>query len=227
MMSRLHWERTEKRLWCRGHAQCVAASLLTLLLVVGCGGGEHETPARHHSVLDRLNEADQPNDNAGLSSERWIEGVDYAPVQGMALGDVDTFYVENRTGKIERFPCSECHTLPLAEMKSSDTAFKRAHWELSLHHAPSDVMSCATCHDRDALDSLTLLGGNRVSFNQSYRLCAGCHSSQAQDWIGGAHGKRIGGWAAPRIINSCVSCHNPHDPSWKPRFPARASRITE
>lgn len=207
------------------YLQLCAAFLFGLLPLIGCGGGDHDPPVRHHSVLDRVNEANRPNDNAGLSSVPRLEGIDYAPVQGMALGDVDTFHVENRRGRIERFPCSQCHTLPLAAMKSPDTAAKRAHWELALHHAPTDIMSCATCHAGDAMDSLSLPEGKRVSLDQSYRLCAGCHSSQAKDWIGGAHGKRLGGWAAPRVVFSCTSCHNPHDPSWKPRFPARASRI--
>lgn len=211
----------------RLNPSCILFLSVLMTALTGCGDGQHETPIRHHSVLERLSEENDPNDNAGLRSDRWLEGVRASRVRGMDLGEADTFLVENRTHVIERFPCGECHTVPLASMKSPDTTKKRAHWELELHHASGDVMSCMTCHTPDRMDSLSLLQGGRVSFDESYRLCAGCHSSQAKDWIGGAHGKRVGGWAPPRVIANCASCHNPHDPSWKPRFPARSSRVAE
>ncbi|MGE3802702.1 MAG: hypothetical protein AB7H80_16935, partial [Candidatus Kapaibacterium sp.] len=86
-------------------------------LAIGCGGGEHRGPEDQHSVMDQLAAESEPNNSTGLSSERWLEGVAYEKVQGMSLGDVDTFFVEDRTQHIERFNCSECHTEPLSAMK--------------------------------------------------------------------------------------------------------------
>jgi cytochrome c553 len=63
-----------------------------------------------------------------------------------------------------------------------------------------------------------------VSFDHSYQVCAQCHSRQASDWASGAHGKRAGGWAPPRVIYACAQCHNPHSPRWDTRWPAVAGR---
>ena len=200
------------------------AILPAIFLLIGCGGGEHEGPKGHHSVLEQLEEAVEPNNNAGLTSDRWIEGVRYDRVTGMELGDVDTFFVARRTDSIERFNCGECHTVPLSRMQSPDPGLARAHWEMDLHHAPAEIMNCQTCHDPEQTDSLRLISGERIAFDESYRLCAQCHATQAADWVGGAHGKRLGGWAPPRVAAPCTSCHNPHDPGFPIRFPARASR---
>ena len=207
-----------------------ALLLLSIMLYpsfFGCSGGEHDAPGKHSSVMERINQAVQPNNNAGLTSDRWLEGVEYESVKGMTLHGVDTFFVEKRTDKIGRFNCSECHTVPLAGMKLPEPGLVRAHWEIELHHASEQIMTCQTCHASNAMDSVQLLGGENISFNESYRLCAGCHSTQAADWVGGAHGKRRGSWALPRVVASCTSCHNPHDPGFKSRFPARASKVIE
>ncbi|MCB0713749.1 MAG: cytochrome C [Ignavibacteriae bacterium] len=202
-----------------------ALAIFSTIFAIGCGGGEHRGPGDQHSVMDQIAVESKPNNNAGLSSERWLEGVVYERVEGMNLDNLDTFFVEHRTEKIERFNCSECHSEPLSAMKSPDTGKVRAHWEVELHHASADVMNCQTCHSADAMDSVQLIGGHRLSLNQSYRLCAQCHSTQAADWVGGAHGKRRGGWAPPRVVANCASCHNPHDPGFPTRFPAQVSRV--
>lgn len=71
------------------------------------------------------------------------------------------------------------------------------------------------------MDELVTLTGNQLDFNNSYKLCSQCHSPQFEDWKGGAHGKKVAGWAPPRASMTCVNCHNPHDPGFKTKWPAR------
>ena len=75
------------------------------------------------------------------------------------------------------------------------------------------------------MESLRTLNGQAVAFDHAYQVCAQCHSSQAKDWAGGAHGKRLGGWAPPRVVASCTACHDPHRPALDKRWPSRASRL--
>jgi hypothetical protein len=125
-------------------------------------------------------------------------------------------YVTDRSRSIEKFPCSKCHNgNPLVVSKT-----KRAHWNIELFHAPIEVMACDTCHLQKNPGELHSLRGKPIAIEHSYQLCAQCHSKQFQDWLGGAHGKRVGGWAPPRVISSCTECHNPHDPKLKKRWPA-------
>ena len=51
--------------------------------------------------------------------------------------------------------------------------------------------------------------------------CKECHQQEFKDWKGGAHGKQLGGWAPPRVSNTCVNCHNPHNPYFEKRWPVR------
>ncbi len=205
----------------------VFAAMFIAMAVSGCGGGEHQGPKGHHSLLDRLNTEPDTIANSGPASTPWLHGVSYAPVEGVTLNEIEPFFVEDRTGTIGKFPCSECHTVPLSTLKSPDVERPRAHWDVSLNHAASSVMQCSTCHATESMDSLHLLEGERISLNHSYQLCAQCHATQAADWTGGAHGKRRGGWGQPRVVASCTACHNPHSPQWDVRFPARASRVVE
>lgn len=194
-------------------------------MLQSCSDGEHDAPEEHHSVLELIRGMNEPNNNGGVDAHRWLEGVDFSEVEGVDLDGVDTFFVASRTSEIVRYPCSECHTVPLATMSSPDTNLKRAHWEVELDHAVEGVMDCQTCHAPNNTDSLVTLGGHAVSFDAAYRICGQCHSSQLKEWVWGAHGKRVGGWAPPRVSNNCTSCHNPHDPGFDSRFPARASRV--
>ncbi len=194
-------------------------------LLTGCGGGEHDGPGNHHSILEEINEHTGPNANGGISSEPWLEGVSWSRVRGIDLKGTDTFFVADRTTEITRYPCSECHNQPVASFTSSDTSKVRAHWEVEIKHASAEVMSCATCHGDDDMEELHTLHGEKVSLDESYQVCAQCHSTQANEWVVGAHGKRVGGWAPPRVVSNCTSCHNPHDPGFPSRFPARAARV--
>ncbi len=130
------------------------------------------------------------------------------------------FYINSRVDKITSYACTECHTKDLSQMQSHN-AVKKAHWDIKLSHANEDVMNCATCHNTSNLDELKNNTAKTISFNQSYQLCAQCHSKQVDDWKGGAHGKNLSGWQSKRVSKLCVECHNPHDPSFKSKWPER------
>ncbi|MCV9385961.1 hypothetical protein [Reichenbachiella ulvae] len=131
-------------------------------------------------------------------------------------------FVLTRTEHMTSFPCSSCHTSVPKKLDNKDAD---AHWNIKLNHATDLVMDCRTCHNLDEPDQLTSLGKRPIEFNHSYQQCAQCHSSQAKEWLGGAHGKRVGGWVKPRTINNCVSCHNPHNPKIQSRWPARLNTV--
>lgn len=136
------------------------------------------------------------------------------------------FHIPKRSSEINSFPCSNCHTQSLSELqKNTSSESQKAHWDIKLKHAGQDVMDCNTCHNTNNLDQLVTLTGQALDIDHSYQQCGQCHSQQKKDWIGGAHGKRIGGWAPPRVVNTCVNCHNPHDPAFKTRWPARLNTV--
>jgi hypothetical protein len=192
------------------------AALTLLALLAGCREDKEAASVLH--IADR---AQASNPNAGLSVERFLEG---APrVEASGYPDRAIFFVAARTAAIRKYPCSQCHTVPLTGMRG-DTAAKRAHWDVSLEHAPATVMTCTTCHAASDLDTLASLGGTPVPFDRSDRVCAQCHAGQASDWAGGAHGKRLGGWAPPRVVLGCPACHDPHRPAWETRWPAVVRR---
>jgi hypothetical protein len=192
--------------------------LITIALLAGCGkhsgGDEHSA-----SLLKTIEAAEQPNANAGLSSEP-----SEAPLVTIeSLMERPEFQVRSREAAITKFPCQKCHRESLERVATP----RKAHWDVELRHASESVMACSTCHLGSDLNSLRTLAGTPVSFDRSDRLCAQCHSRQATDWAGGAHGKRVGGWAPPRVVQTCVECHNPHAPAWDKRWPAHAGRAPQ
>ena len=114
------------------------------------------------------------------------------------------------------FPCSECHK----EMKPNPTRreMKDEHTNIVLNHAQGQRW-CLDCHDIVNRDKLRLASGERVGFDESYRLCGQCHGDKYRDWKAGVHGKRTGMWNGEKQYLLCVHCHNPHDPRYKPIAP--------
>lgn len=196
----------------------ICSSLFCCFLFVACGEGD--SALHHESLIEKLNESNAPNKNGNLSSETHLETENRISIEGIEAGkDV---YVENRTGNITQYPCSECHDRPIAQMQAGkQPGLSKAHWQIKIAHAPSATMNCFTCHNDVRINELQSLTGAKITFDHSYQLCAQCHSRQKMDWIGGAHGKRVGGWAPPRVIQSCVQCHDPHQPALEKRWPTR------
>jgi len=144
----------------------------------------------------------------------------HVPYQGGA------FRVETRKDKIERFRCSHFHNYqPATIAKAAETA----HGDIILDHGDKDKqLACFTCHNKENRDVLITEKGTAVDMDHSYELCAQCHFRQKMDWTGGAHGKRVGGWAGERVVKNCTACHNPHAPRFEKRWPTTYSRpLTE
>jgi hypothetical protein len=194
-------------------------AVLLAVAVLGAACGEDTASQK---VLHVAEQAQARSPNAGLSSEPFLADAARAPVEGVP--DRPPFFVLARTPALQKYPCSACHSVPLERMRAPAGSPRRAHWGLTLQHAPAAVMTCVTCHAPDAPDSLRSLQGTRVSFDHSYQVCAQCHPRQADDWAGGAHGKRAGGWAPPRVVQACPQCHDPHQPRWDTRWPAVAGK---
>jgi hypothetical protein len=189
------------------------SALLLLAGAIGCGRHEEK-----HGLMERIRSASVRPDSAaltpGVDVRRFYDQLETVSFREGEGGD--TFHVLDRRPSIRRFPCSECHAT-----QGSPAGDRRAHFGIVLDHAPAAVMNCATCHGSAmAADSLALMGGGRMAFELSHRLCAQCHFEQARDFLGGAHGKRVHGWQGRRVLQSCVSCHDPHAPALPKRFPS-------
>ena len=182
-----------------------------------CSG--HAEEGHHKSLTDLVKEHTEEPAHS-ISSEKHLDGIKkiLADVQ-----EADSFYLPERAVHLTSFPCSNCHTAGLPELKAgAKTGEKKAHWNIELKHAPMEAMNCATCHNTNGdMDKLVSLTGKQIHIDEAFKQCAQCHSTQFKDWKGGSHGKRLGSWAQPRVINNCTSCHNPHSPAFESRWPAR------
>ncbi len=192
-----------------------------LALVGACGRPSTQDP--QPGVLALVESGTVPGAGGGATSDVGLAGRPVVTAEGPD-GPLP-FSVLARRPRMQRTPCASCHTVPLASMKWSGADGRaRAHWAVTLMHARQDVMGCATCHEPQKLDQLRTLNGRAVAFDHAYQVCAQCHATQGADWVGGAHGKRAGGWAPPRVVYNCTECHNPHQPSIPTRWPAHVGR---
>lgn len=183
--------------------------LLVAILFFSC---KHE--GEYHSITDKI-EANQKPYHGDSTSEELLAGTELIKI---TEGE-HTFLIPERKGQIKSYACIECHSKPLNQMKGTDG--QKAHWDIKIQHAAIETMNCATCHNPENMNNLNSLTGQDIDFNLSYKLCAQCHNSQFEDWKGGAHGKKVAGWAPPRASMTCVNCHNPHNPSFEKRWPVQ------
>ncbi len=114
------------------------------------------------------------------------------------------------------FPCSDCH----ADMETNPQRreMEDMHTDIHLDHAEGQRW-CLDCHNPDDRDTLRLVSGEVIPFEESYRLCGQCHGDKYRDWRVGIHGKRTGYWNGDKQYLLCAHCHNPHNPSFKPLKP--------
>lgn len=185
--------------------------LLLMLLVSSCKHKEGE----YHSINDKIKAKSKNYHGVSLSSEQYFDNIEMIKI---TEGE-HSFLIPDRKSKIKSYKCTECHTSSLNKLQSKTG--KKAHWDIAIKHADTNTMNCTTCHNSENLDELKSLTGSKIDFNRSYKLCSQCHTKQFDDWKGGAHGKKIGGWAPPRASMTCVNCHNPHKPHFESRWPAR------
>ena len=125
------------------------------------------------------------------------------------------FDVVPREDELTFHPCVQCHAqLPLNPQRRKLMSPHPA----ALNHGDGRLW-CLDCHNPDNRSTLKTSYGEEVSFNDAHIICGTCHFEQEKDWHFGAHGKRVSNWQGERTIYSCTHCHNPHDPSIKPRAP--------
>lgn len=186
------------------------------LIFLLCSCRHDNTKSEKHAttIIDKIEIGSKSYHGVSVSSDKYISG---KTIKVIERGH--TFLIPERKSQIELYACTECHTKSLKEMRGEK--FKKAHWNIKIHHASIQTMNCTTCHEETNLDELKSLTGERIDFNRSYQLCSQCHQKQFKDWVGGAHGKSAGGWAPPRASMTCVNCHNPHKPRFESRWPAR------
>lgn len=192
-------------------------SILVSLMLVACVMSSckyHED--EYHTITDKINAESKNYHGVTTSSADHIGYIETIEI----TVDEHSFLIPERKGLINSYACTECHSKPLDQMQDSNNG-KKAHWDIKLNHADLNTMNCVTCHNGSDMDNLASLTGNTIDFNASYQLCSQCHDKQFEDWKGGAHGKRIGGWAPPRASMTCVNCHDPHDPGFQSKWPAR------
>ncbi len=142
------------------------------------------------------------------------------------------------------YPCQACHRKDIRGVSSSletgdsflgtyirtanpkPRMLVRMHRKINLSHA-KEVFWCLNCHNTEERNSLILLNSEKISFEQSYRLCGQCHGSIYRDWKLGIHGRRVGQWDGTKLHLLCSHCHDPHNPKFRklpgkdaPRFPS-------
>jgi hypothetical protein len=116
------------------------------------------------------------------------------------------------------FPCSDCHDPEVMPSNPKRRELKIAHQEIKLRH-DEEHRWCLDCHDPSDRDSLHLASGEKVPFEESYRLCGQCHGDKYRDWRAGVHGRRTGSWDGEKQYLLCVHCHNSHSPKFEPIAP--------
>ena len=183
--------------------------ILFVLVLSSC-----KKKGEYHSVTDKI-EAEEKPYHGKLTSDELLADTELIKI---SEGD-HTFLIPERKGQLKSYACIECHSKPVSQMKGLKS--QKAHWDIKLNHANSETMNCNTCHNGNDMNTLKTLTGQNIDLNLSYKVCAQCHSSQFEDWKGGAHGKKIAGWAPPRASMTCVNCHNPHDPGFETRWPVQ------
>jgi hypothetical protein len=184
--------------------------------------GAHAEQAGFRGMLEHMEAAHPELGSPEISSDALLWFTRQVPLQSRNPHEESmAIFVLERSSELTAYPCSSCHMQPLDELRAqSAQEGQLAHWNIELQHAAPETMTCSTCHNLEQMDELHTLTGASVSFDASYQTCSQCHASEYQDWLGGAHGKQIGGWAEPRVISSCTDCHNPHQPAWDLRWPA-------
>lgn len=141
------------------------------------------------------------------------------------------------------FPCQACHRRDVRGVNSqlekgksflgqylrapdpSPRILVRMHTDISLKHA--EWHWCLNCHSTFERNSLKLITGEDISFEESYRLCGQCHGTIYRDWKIGIHGRRVGQWNGKKLYLLCAHCHDPHQPKFR-KLPGKdAPRFTK
>ncbi len=152
----------------------------------------------------------------------FISGIETVQSQYSSLEK--PFLIKKRSPALRKSDCETCHKDDV-KTNSNTTG---THNDINLMHAAKQGMNCLTCHAMNNVELLKNVNSTQIiEIDHAYLSCQGCHFSQARDWAGGAHGKRVRIWAEPRIVYNCTECHNPHNPTFKKRWPKIISTLPE
>lgn len=122
------------------------------------------------------------------------------------------------------YRCNDCHQniVPSPIQKS----FFSAHENIILQHGINNY--CLTCHSLNNREFLVDIHGEDIPFSKSELLCQKCHGTIYRDWEKGAHGRINSFWdksKGEKVKATCVACHDPHQPKFKPLEPSPAPRV--
>jgi hypothetical protein len=114
-----------------------------------------------------------------------------------------------RSLALEMFPCSRCHENVDMPFPSGNPG---PHRSMRSEHM-EDLWRCDVCHALEYMDELRLVTGERITFDESHRMCGQCHGDNFKDWKRGIHGKTVGSWRdGERHRFTCTDCHDAHAP---------------
>ncbi|OGV70611.1 MAG: hypothetical protein A3K19_06455 [Lentisphaerae bacterium RIFOXYB12_FULL_65_16] len=198
-------------MWSKKNALFV---LLPATILVGIGAMVHEIRSGHRLFHSEWGSAG----TAAHSPSEFSEVFAPDPLEGLTAG-VGEIQVPPPPLNPETWPCSQCHDKDLRN--SERRVLTAAHEDIVLHHA-EESRWCLDCHDFEDRDKLHLANGEKIPFEESYRLCGQCHGPTYRDWRLGIHGKRTGYWDGSKRYLLCVNCHWPHAPKFKPLQPLPA-----
>ncbi len=174
--------------------------------------------ASEKSFLDEVKKSDKKFDNRSVPLDKQVIQESVLAKEKYQGG---SFRVLARKKIIGRYKCSSCHT---AKPVTVNQGLELTHGDVSLKHGEEgQALDCVDCHHLEDRDFLEDKKGRKIDFDHSYQLCGQCHFRQKRDWLGGAHGKRVSNWAGDRVVYNCATCHNPHSPRFKKRYPATYS----
>ncbi len=191
----------------------ITITVVVCLFVMSC---KHTKEHEYHTIKDKIEDLSKNYKKVPITSDKYNEMINKVEV----VENLRQFYIPDRKSQMQSFNCSECHTQSLKSLQNEEVG-KKAHWNIKLIHADTNTMNCLTCHAENDLNSLHSLTNIPIDLNYSHKLCAQCHQREFKDWSGGSHGKQLGGWAPPRVSQTCVGCHNPHQPQYEKRWPVR------
>jgi hypothetical protein len=118
--------------------------------------------------------------------------------------------------------CPTCHAMLAkpAVLPANAAGAAGPHLGLRFKHGE---LPCGSCHDNARVYALRLADGRELALVDAIELCSQCHGPQARDYRHGAHGGMRGYWdlsRGPRERNTCVGCHDPHEPAYPQFLPA-------
>jgi len=131
-------------------------------------------------------------------------------------------------GDTSGFDCYACHDqkkpVVVKVDEKGEIVLPEEHNDLVIQHGRHGRNNhCYNCHDPAALNTVVTRDGHRFKFEESSRLCAGCHGPTYRDWEVGIHGRVTGYWDREQgavTKQDCTSCHNPHAPAFPSIKPA-------